>query len=564
MVKAINSVNYCEMPKHFRFFPALIVCLCVALLAGTASASAYNAHPKLVVVIVIDQFRGDYLDRGHDSFVPNGFRLFTDKGAWFSNCNYNYANTRTAPGHATLFTGAYSNGHGIFNNEYWSDSLRRSVTAVEDDNYTIVGLDGDLTGSSPHNLLSSTIGDELRLATDGKSRVFGISLKDRSSVLPAGFSGTAFWIDKLKGNWVTSTYYMKELPGWVQAFNKAGHADKYWNRSWKLEEKELRNTNKPAEITDKENFYEIVGATPFANDYEFEFARELIEQEKLGQGDTTDFLAISLSANDILGHKVGPNSDESRTMVAELDRQLADFFSYIGTKVGLGNVWFALSADHGVAPAPSYVSDLHIPGAYLGQEQLRITLNNQLRAKLRKPGATPTKAVASSSAATGPEFVPRMDWPIIMLDEKAFRNVNVSEADAEKMVADFFKSYSRGSYTRVQLMAGQVPPNAMGQSYANSLSPKAGWFVYMTSLPFFVGGTGGTDHAMPYSYDMHVPLAFYGLPFQPGVYRGACEPVDMAVTLANLLGINSPSAAVGRVLSEALRPTPATTTEAGR
>jgi hypothetical protein len=288
-----------------------------------------------------------------------------------------------------------------------------------------------------------------------------------------------------------------------------------------------------------------------------------MEHEKLGQDSTTDLLIISLSANDILVHKVGPNSEESRAMVAALDRQLADFFSYVGKQVGPDNAWFALSADHGVAPAPSYVSDLHIPGAYLGQEQLRITLNNQLRGKLRKSAATPAKATSLTASGKEPEFVPRMDWPLIMLDEKAFRDANVSEADAEKMVADFFRPYASGSYTRAQLMAGQVPPTAMGQRYANSLSPKAGWFVYMTSLPFFVGGTGGADHAMPYSYDMHVPVAFYGVPFQPGVYRGACEPVDMAVTLANLLGINSPSAAVGHVLTEALKPASATR-EAGR
>ncbi len=552
------------MPRHRSLAIAFLLCWSVAILSGSATASAYNAHPKLVVVIIIDQFRGDYLERGHDSFGPGGFRLFTDQGAWFTDCNYQYANTRTAPGHATLFTGTYSNGHGIFNNEFWSESLRRVVTSVEDDNYTIVGVPGKLRGSSPHNLLASTIGDELRLATDGKSRVFGIALKDRASVLPAGFSGTAFWIDHHDGRWVSSSYYMKELPEWVQSFNQAGRAEKYWNRQWKAGEKELRNTKKPAAMTDRENFYEIVGATPYANDYEFEFARELIEREKLGQGPTTDLLVISLSSNDILGHKVGPNSDESRAMAQAIDGQLADFFAYVGKQIPLTDVWFALSADHGISAAPSYVSELHIPGAYVGQAELRITLNNELRGRLSKPKTASSKP-GGATATGGPveDFVPKMDWPLIMLNAKAFTDANVGEADAERMVADFFKPYSRGYHTRVQLMSNQIPPNAIGRRYANSLSPEAGWFVYMVSPPFFVPGTSATDHAMPYSYDMHVPLAFHGLPFQAGVYRGACEPVDMAVTLANLLGINSPSAAVGRVLTEALRPA-AQTTGAGK
>ena len=540
-----------QMQNQRSLTIALILFIALIGLHIPASASAYNAHPKLVVVIVIDQFRGDYLERGHDSFGQGGFRLFMEKGAWFSNCNYEYANTRTAPGHATLFTGAYSSGHGIYNNEFWNESLQRVVTSVEDDSFTIVGVPGDLTGASPHNLLSSTLGDELRLATDGKSRVFGVALKDRASVLPAGYSGTAYWIDKTKGDWVSSTYYMKELPPWVQAFNQGGKSDKYWNRSWKVGDKELRNTNKPATLTDKENFYEIVGATPFANDYEFEFARELIQQEKLGQGPATDLLVVSLSANDILGHKVGPNSDESRAMVQELDRQIADFFSFVGSQVGLGDVWLALSADHGISPAPSYLPDLHIPGAYLGQDQLRVTLNDQLRAKLYKP----LPAGSKTKPKKAEDFVPKMDWPLIMLNKQAFEDVHVNEADAERMVAELLKSYSRGYYTRMQIANGQLPPNEMGRRYANSLSPKAGWLVYMVSPPFFVGGSSGTDHAMPYSYDMHVPLAFYGLPFQPGVYRGECQTVDLAPTIANLLGINNPSAAVGRVLTESLRPT---------
>jgi len=181
------------------------------------SASAYNARPKLIVVIVIDQFRGDYLERYRDQFGEGGFRLFLDHGAYFSNCFYNYANTRTGPGHATLFTGAYSNGHGIADNEWWDPQKKKMVTSVEDDSTKLVGPDGDHAGASPHNLLADTLGDELRLATQGKSRVFGISLKDRSAILPAGFAANgAYWIEPSSGAFVTSTFYRDNLPRWVQ------------------------------------------------------------------------------------------------------------------------------------------------------------------------------------------------------------------------------------------------------------------------------------------------------------------------------------------------------------
>src|SRR6201997_4884696 len=219
--------------RAHRFFP---VCLCAVILASLSPfslASAYNGRPKLVVVIVIDQFRGDYLERYRDEFGEGGFRMLLDRGAYFSNCNYDYANTRTAPGHSTLFTGAYSNGHGIVSNEWWDQKKHKMVTSVEDENTKLVGSAATQAGASPHNLLADTLGDELKLATQGKSRVFAVSLKDRASVLPAGFAGdAAYWIDPRSGAWVTSTYYRDDLPKWVLGFNSTRPA-KYWDRERK-------------------------------------------------------------------------------------------------------------------------------------------------------------------------------------------------------------------------------------------------------------------------------------------------------------------------------------------
>jgi len=510
-------------------------------LASSSFASAYNARPKLIVIVVIDQFRGDYLERYRDQFSEGGFRLFLDHGADFSDCNYNYANTRTGPGHATLLTGAYSNGHGILANEWWDPQKKRVVTSVQDDSTKQVGIVSTAPGSSPHNLLADTLGDELKLATQGKSRVFGIALKDRAAVLPAGFSGDgAYWIDQKSGAMITSTYYRSDLPKWAQDFNDNKSADKYLNREWKdASGHTLRTTTPPA--GKEANFYQLVGSTPFANDYEFDFARELISAERLGSGSATDLLIVSLSANDILGHQVGPDSPEMQAMALAMDRQLADFFTFLGHQVGLANTWLALSADHGVAPVPAVAAKLHMPAVALSGEKLTAQMNESLNAKF--------------SAGKTIEYVKDFDYPLAWLDQDAFSTAHVKEEDAERAVGEAMKQVGlRGYFTRTQLAQGQTPDTELGIKYAHSYSPHGGWYVMGVPVPFSVDSATGTDHATPYTYDTHVPLAFYGLPFQPGTYRTHAEPVDLAATFASLLGINAPSHAIGRVLTEALSP----------
>ena len=360
-----------SLPRFTRtrllFKPGLLLVLALNL-SPSSLASAYNAHPKLVVIIVIDQFRGDYLERYREQFGDGGFRLFLDHGAYFSDCNYNYANTRTAPGHATLLSGAYANGHGIVANDWWDSKKKRMVTSVEDEDTKTVGGSGDKTGASPHNLMADTLGDELKLATQGKSRVLGISLKDRAAVLPAGFAGdAAYWIDPRGGAWVTSTYYRNELPNWAQRFNASNQAAKYWDRDWKdAQGNILRSTaHRKTKDGSDASFYEVVGSTPFADEYELEFAKELVVDENLGNSGATDLLAISLSANDILGHQVGPDAPEMKAMALALDRELADFFNFLGHQMGLANVWIALSADHGISALPDVAKKLRIPAANL-------------------------------------------------------------------------------------------------------------------------------------------------------------------------------------------------------
>jgi len=529
-----------------RWLAPLLLCLTV-LGSGAVSfsfASAYNAHPKLIVVIVIDQFRGDYLDRYHDQLGEGGFRLFLDHGANFTDCNYDYANTRTAPGHATLFTGAYSNGHGIHANEWWDAKKKKMVSSVEDGNTKIVGISSAGIGASPHNLMADTLGDELKLATQGKARGFGIALKDRAAILPAGFAGdTAYWIDQKSGAWITSTYYRNELPKWAEDFNSQERAEKYWNREWKDSAGNTMRTTSPRKARDGSaaGFYDVVGSTPFANDYEFDFAKELVLYEKLGSGPATDLLAISLSANDILGHEVGPDSPQVQAMTLATDRQLADFFNFLGHEIGLANIWFALSADHGVSPVPTVAASLRIPATGYAADKLRNQMNATLGSKL--------------SAGKGADYIREFAYPLAWVNDDAFTALKIKEEDAERDVGEAMKQAGmRGYYTRSQLAQGAVPDTKVGHQYLNSYSPYGGWYVMGVPTPFTVGTPNGTDHASLYTYDTHVPLAFYGLAFQSGTYRTHVEPVDLAVTFASLLGINAPTHAVGRVLTEALLP----------
>jgi predicted AlkP superfamily pyrophosphatase or phosphodiesterase len=360
---------------------AALFLLLIVPAAPRAHAQAYNARPRLVVLLVIDQFRGDYLDRYRDSLTTaNGFNLFLKKGAYFNGCYFDYANTKTAPGHATIGTGAYTDGHGISSNEWWDldRNTDRVISSVEDERYRIVGTFDDLPvlpgtvilptaariGASPLNLHATTIGDEVRLATGGEARLYGISLKDRAAILPSGqTANAAYWIDQATGRWVTSTYYMAMLPGWVTAFNKGPRVDQ---------------AVKEAGLDDTTQFYAMVGRTPAANSYELDFARSLIENERLGQGAVTDVLTISLSANDILGHQMGPDSDDQRQMVLGLDRDIDSFFTWLDQKVGLANVTIAFTADHGIAPIPSVSAKLGVASARIDLEDFAKSIETTL------------------------------------------------------------------------------------------------------------------------------------------------------------------------------------------
>ena len=557
------------------FAAALLFVFCLPV---PGFAEAYNAKPKLVVILVIDQFRGDYLDRYRDALTrENGFNLFLKKGAYFNSCYFDYANTKTAPGHATIGTGAYTDGHGIGSNEWWDlkRNTDRVISSVEDERYRIVGNFDDLPvapgamvkptdariGASPLNERATTIGDEVRLATGGQAKLFGISLKDRASILPSGqTANAAYWIDQASGRFITSTYYMDKLPEWVVKFNTGPRVAQA-----------MKEADVPLDTT---QFYALVGRTPAANGYELDFAKALIENEKLGQGPVTDVLTVSLSANDILGHQMGPDSDDQKQMVLGLDRDIDGFFTWLDKQVGLGNVMVAFTADHGIAPIPSVSAGLGVASARLDLNELSASVEAALNQKL-SPGMKKHY------------LLPTQELPYIELDPKAFGTM--SEKDAEQAVAEAIpaavaaqgppalppnnntivegdRKYNEARLdpapaigflrTRVDLADGKIPATQFGELIAHSYTANGDWYVMLFPAAYQMEYDMGiqTTHYSPWSYDRHVPLGFYGAEFKPGYYRQQVAPVDIAATFASLLGVNAPSASVGRVLTFALKP----------
>lgn len=548
----------------------LYVCLFALLLSISSSipcfASAYDAHPKLVVILVIDQFREDYLERYRTDFKGNGFDLFLDHGAYFPDCYYDYANLVTAAGHSAISTGAYTDGNGIASNEWWdlNRNTKRPISSVEDPRYSIVGLPAmesqiPREGASPRNLLASTIGDEVRLATKGESKLFGISLKDRAAILTSGHTANgAFWIDPQSGAFITSTYYMSALPDWATTFNQGGNA---------------AQARTSAGVSADAPFFSSVGPTDAAIQYELNFAQALIQGENLGSGNVTDVLTISISSTDILGHRVGPDSPDQRQLVDQLDGNLDQFFTWLDHNVpgGLQNVWLVLTADHGVAPVPATAQQLGIPAATISMKPLVADLNKSMNERF-SPGQNLEY------------LLPDQDLPYISLNIPTFQRAGINEFEAERAIQDSIPAAVNSldpsadkpddavqpgskrvpphprvfrTFTRLQLASLQpgLPPTEFGRLMAHSYSPNGGWYVMLIPDAYQVPGSGhGATHFSPYSYDRHVPLGFYGSVFTPGVFPGRVQPVDIAATLADLLGVNQPSASIGNILTQAIHP----------
>lgn len=359
-----------------NFVVAISILLTGSLLPVVVQSKSDAQKTKLVVMVTVDQLRGEMPWKYKDHFGKNGFRYLMDNGVSYTNANYRHSTTFTAVGHATLATGGNGTEHDLAGNDWYNQETQKRVYCVEDDWHTIIGKAHK--GTSLRNLTSSTIGDELIMASGQKSRVFSVSIKDRGAILPGGHLGKAFWYGKKSGKFVSSTYYYDKYPKWVDAWNAKKVADKWQSQSWNLlqnkdqyvyadqDDREIEKSYKslgrtfPHKLGNEKSstFYSMLRFTPMGDELTLDFTKELMKQEKIGQGKHTDMLAVSFSATDYLGHVFGPNSLEAEDNILRMDQLLADFFSYIDKTVGLDNTLIFLSSDHGTDAVPEFRKQL--------------------------------------------------------------------------------------------------------------------------------------------------------------------------------------------------------------
>jgi predicted AlkP superfamily pyrophosphatase or phosphodiesterase len=498
-------------------------------------AAAGAPAPRLIVLVVIDQFRADSLERYRDRFGPDGFNRLRRDAASFASCAYPYAVTETAPGHATLSTGSTPDRHGIIANGWYDARLGRAVPAVLDDAFPLVGAAPGLPGASPRNLVGTTFADELHLFTGGAAKVFGIALKDRAAIFSTGHTADgAFWYDVRSGMMVSSRYYGERLPAAVTDFNQRRPADRFYGKDWVVEGRTVVTLTTPSGAPDT-RYYERLAATPYIHDYLAELGRALITEEDLGADAVPDFLFIGLSGHDWLGHEVGPYDPATREMSVHTDALLADLLEFLDGRLGRGHYWFVLSADHGVSPSVQQASDRGLRSYRLEQTELRDAVESALDARWGED--------AWVSPIGG--------WSRVHFDRGALARHGVSLEAAAREAG----RAAAGVPGVLGYVAGDGSTLDRATTGAFRLSSYPGRTPDLTIVPapfVLLSGADAARHGSPYSYDRRVPLFLLGPTFRPGRYYGHASPADLAPTLAAALGMTPPARVSGRVLDEAL------------
>jgi predicted AlkP superfamily pyrophosphatase or phosphodiesterase len=555
--------------------------------ANTATAKA--SRPRLVLLIVVDQFRYDYLTRFGDLFGSRGIgRLMRDGASW-TETNFDHVPTFTAPGHAVFMTGAYPSQTGIIANEWYERETGKKVKSVTDDStIKLAGKPGE-KGYSPRRLLCSTVGDELRLADGDRSKVIGISTKDRSAILPAGRrANAAYWFGTDNGNMVSSTYYFTQEPVWVERFNQRHLADQWFGARWDrlLPEAEyLKRAGKddvPWENLDKSSndtnyfphvvtggaanasrmFYKALDYTPFANDLLVSFAEEAITNEKLGGGAETDVLTVSFSANDYVGHRFGPYSHEAMDMTLRVDRQIGTLLDFVDAHVGLRNTVVIFSADHGASPVPEQAASMNLPGRRYQKAELRQIVEEGLKARYARKDRPATDYIQSFSNKEATEQ--GLINSNFYLNRVALKRDGIDLDECELVVGELSMRMPGVAryFTRAQLESDLVSSaDPIARRVLHGFYPQRSGDVIVVFEPYNIlfdlpddptDPLSSATHGSPYSYDTHVPLIIMGRDFARGRYTQPATPADIAPTLASLLNVQAPSCSVGRVLSEAL------------
>lgn len=505
---------------------------------GSEIAKAGQHPPKLIVAIVVDQFRYDYTTR-FASRYSGGLHTMLTKGAVFVDAHQDHYPTVTATGHATFMTGSTPATSGIIGNEWFDRQQGRSITSVEDANTRLLGGKPGATGSSPQNLIVSTLGDELKIADHNSTRVIGISMKDRAAILPAGrMADAAYWIDDTSGAFVSSTWYRSALPAWVESFNEAKPALRFLGQSWCAPGTE-KNGAKPFVTLPGEAGKAYIGAfetTPLSNDMLEEFAEQAIQHEELGHHNGTDLLTISFSANDHLGHAVGPDDPAVEELAVTTDQAIGRLIDAAANQVGGSqNLLVVMTADHGVAPVPETNVARKMPGGRVDKEAYTRAVENALDSRFGNA------RWIIGSWETGFYF----DQNLI-----CERKLNPSDVEDEAARAVENLPYVERTYTRTQLLHRQAMTSIPDDYVARSFFPSRGPDLFVVFKPYWLFGKTGTSHGTPWDYDTHVPLLFFGDGIRPGTFTERVGISDVAPTLAALLHVEAPSGNVGHILPE--------------
>lgn len=533
----------------------------VAVILLTIATGSLNAQPvprpKLVVGIVVDQMRWDYLYRFYDRYGSGGFKRMLGEGFTCENTFIPYAQTITAPGHTCVYTGSVPAFHGIMGNDWYDKALGRNVYCTEDDSVKTIGGAVNAQPQSPRNMWTTTIGDELKLATNFRSKVIGIAIKDRGGILPAGHSAdAAYWYDYLSGHWVTSTYYRNELPGWAVAFNNRNIVDSLYRLNWNtlypiatytqsdkddaVYEGKFGHEKKPVfphELASQagKNFG-LISSTPYGNTMTLAFARAAMENEGLGKNGVTDMLTISLSSPDYVGHQFGPNSIEIEDIYLRLDRDLAAFFSYLDTKVGKGQYLLFLTADHAVAHTTGFLQDHHLPGRTL--PYMSAAINKSVQEKFGVPNAV----VAINNYQ-------------LYLNDKVIDSTGKNRGDIKQFIIatlnnnpDVLLAFDNATISTANL------PTEIKERFLKGYNIKRGGDIqYILKAGSFSGYSTGTTHGTWYPYDAHIPLLWMGWGIQKGHSTANYFMTDIAATVAALLHIQMPSGCIGSPIREVMK-----------
>ncbi|GLB53291.1 alkaline phosphatase family protein [Neptunitalea chrysea] len=517
-------------------------------------------QPKLVVGIVVDQMRYDYIPRFWNRYGEGGFKRLVTEGFNCKNNQYNYAPTKTGPGHASIYTGTTPATHGIIGNDWYDKVTKTTVYCAQDDSVQPVGTTSMSHKMSPMRLIATTMTDQLKLATQGRGKVIGVSLKDRGAILPAGHAADyAFWFQgKDEGAWITSSFYTNELPKWVAKFNKSKAAEVYkkpWNTLYNINtyvESGTDDNDFEGKFTGEERpvfphelkklwllnkGFDIIKATPYGNSLTADFAIEAIKNEEMGADDITDFLAVSFSSTDYVGHKFGVNSIEVEDTYLRLDKDLERILNFLDAQVGKGNYTVFLTADHAAVYPPSYLQSRNIPAGYIDNKAIKEKLTTFLTDKY---GTAKVIENASNNQ--------------LFLNMEELTKLNLDVTQVENEIAAELRTYETIAqvYTGTEMRTNnytQGIPSRLQKGYNHTRSGN----VLIVFDPAFISySTTGSTHGSAYRYDTHVPLLLYGFGIKPGKTYEQTEITDLAPTICALLGISFPDGAIGNPIDKAL------------